>query len=308
MKKILFLILLILILVGCSVQNLKKEQTPAPVQQEQVVQVEKPLCKNPYFEYKRGDCCLDTNGNGICDTDELIKEETSVISVDKTTENITELSQTDDSKILQNLLNEFMTKHEVYWWVSSDVGLTSENSKVFAKEELKSNIRHIYFQLTRFEKYSEYSTFENPAGINVFLTDVYLNMADKTGYATCEAGKGTLCEPLINTKLTLNPKGYEYFMDLFKSPTYWMLKFKDEIPIRVDRSPQMVNTGRQTTVSPILYFENKGITDATGKGMIIGIMIDTTNKIPVRIETYQVFGLRSGVINYLVEFKPVFME
>ena len=33
----------------------------------------KSVCKTPYFEFKKGDCCLDKNSNSICDADE--KEE-----------------------------------------------------------------------------------------------------------------------------------------------------------------------------------------------------------------------------------------
>lgn len=38
------------------------------------------ICKSPYIEYKRGECCLDGNGNGICDKDdntESIKKTTA---------------------------------------------------------------------------------------------------------------------------------------------------------------------------------------------------------------------------------------
>lgn len=35
-------------------------------------QPETPFCNPPYYEYKRGDCCLDTNDNQICDSDETV--------------------------------------------------------------------------------------------------------------------------------------------------------------------------------------------------------------------------------------------
>ena len=31
-----------------------------------------PTCKSPYIEYQKGSCCIDANGNGICDTDEAV--------------------------------------------------------------------------------------------------------------------------------------------------------------------------------------------------------------------------------------------
>lgn len=30
-------------------------------------QIKEPLCKSPYIEYKSGECCLDSNNNGICE-------------------------------------------------------------------------------------------------------------------------------------------------------------------------------------------------------------------------------------------------
>ena len=32
--------------------------------------VKAPVCNTPYFEFKTGECCLDTNANSICDSDE----------------------------------------------------------------------------------------------------------------------------------------------------------------------------------------------------------------------------------------------
>lgn len=32
---------------------------------------QRPICKLPYIEYKKGECCLDQNTNSICDKDEL---------------------------------------------------------------------------------------------------------------------------------------------------------------------------------------------------------------------------------------------
>ena len=44
-----------------------------------------PVCQSPYIEYKKGDCCLDTNDNKICD-----KEETITTTVVLTTTTIPE--------------------------------------------------------------------------------------------------------------------------------------------------------------------------------------------------------------------------
>jgi len=52
--------IVLLVLAGCVTQQ--------PVVQEE------PFCTSPYFEYKKGECCLDANSNNICDTDEDQKE------------------------------------------------------------------------------------------------------------------------------------------------------------------------------------------------------------------------------------------
>ena len=67
MAKALFIILVLVIsifLVGCANQ------------------IEKPLCSSPYIEYQKGNCCLDSNNNSICDNDEkneTVKTEEKII-------------------------------------------------------------------------------------------------------------------------------------------------------------------------------------------------------------------------------------
>jgi len=50
--------------------------------------VKESICNTPYFEYKVGDCCLDKNGNNICDSDETIVEETTTPEETTTTEEV----------------------------------------------------------------------------------------------------------------------------------------------------------------------------------------------------------------------------
>ncbi|MDP6642246.1 MAG: hypothetical protein QGF74_02630 [Candidatus Nanoarchaeia archaeon] len=40
---------------------------------------ESSFCKDPYFEYKEGECCLDKSNNSICDKDEIKVQETLVL-------------------------------------------------------------------------------------------------------------------------------------------------------------------------------------------------------------------------------------
>lgn len=46
--------------------------------------VTKPLCNTPYIEFKAGECCLDSDNNKICDSDEVKKEASPVkVSVEQ---------------------------------------------------------------------------------------------------------------------------------------------------------------------------------------------------------------------------------
>ncbi|MBU2639448.1 MAG: lipoprotein [Nanoarchaeota archaeon] len=68
MKKILFLILTLILLTGCTVP---KQTLPKTTE-------ETTFCKAPYIEYQKEKCCLDQNNNGICDDDDLIDKEMQI--------------------------------------------------------------------------------------------------------------------------------------------------------------------------------------------------------------------------------------
>jgi hypothetical protein len=55
------------------------------------------VCNAPYLEFKSGECCLDTNSNSICDSDETIVEEevTEEVAEAKTEEAKTEETTTE---------------------------------------------------------------------------------------------------------------------------------------------------------------------------------------------------------------------
>ena len=55
-----FLALALLFLSACA-----QSQSPTAA-----AVVQEPLCKAPYYEYRTGECCLDQNGNSVCDVDE----------------------------------------------------------------------------------------------------------------------------------------------------------------------------------------------------------------------------------------------
>lgn len=65
MKKvvIVFLLLAILFISACAKETVINESS---------------FCKKPYFEFKKGECCLDNNNNSICDESEPKEERTEM--------------------------------------------------------------------------------------------------------------------------------------------------------------------------------------------------------------------------------------
>lgn len=106
MKKMIFalFILSLVILVGCSQPESTQEQTT----QEAEMQDESPLCTPPYFEYKKGDCCLDQNGNQICDSDEKQDEPTENEELPDTPKE--QVGQANATIQVQNLLGDIKNK------------------------------------------------------------------------------------------------------------------------------------------------------------------------------------------------------
>ncbi|MBM3200031.1 hypothetical protein FJZ53_03760 [Candidatus Woesearchaeota archaeon] len=108
------LFIVTLLLVGCKIPTgnavLEKES----------------LCNKPYFEFMKGQCCLDSNNNQICDKDEII-----IQSEEKKEE--TQNVQTESNKI------------EYYWFDFEVMGLFtdydySHNKKEFTVEEISYKI------------------------------------------------------------------------------------------------------------------------------------------------------------------------
>ena len=57
--------IIVFIISGCTSPQVSQEE------------IDQELCQGSYFEYKTGECCLDTNSNHVCDKDEkeIEKEE-----------------------------------------------------------------------------------------------------------------------------------------------------------------------------------------------------------------------------------------
>lgn len=94
MKKYILLIIisifLVIFLSGCSKQidnpenssnifvnpEINKIDIPNESAKSETI-IKESICNPPYIEYKKGECCPDTNSNKLCDNDEKVKEETN---------------------------------------------------------------------------------------------------------------------------------------------------------------------------------------------------------------------------------------
>ena len=79
--------------------------------------VKTPVCNSPYFEFKVGECCLDSNNNSICDTDDgILAEKTAVKEVvveEKKEVEITLEDSCTDTTYLECKAS-YLTKDEIF--------------------------------------------------------------------------------------------------------------------------------------------------------------------------------------------------
>ena len=92
------------------------------------------VCKAPYIEWKAGECCLDTNNNGVCDWDEQ-----------KVVEKIAE-EQKVEIDIMQELLAQ---APDNYWFHSYDAGqVVVVGDKRHSYVDVEEGITDIFWDTT----------------------------------------------------------------------------------------------------------------------------------------------------------------
>ena len=108
MKKI-WLVLIVIFLVACTKTDIP--QITGNVVKEQV----KEVCKDPYFEFKANECCLDKNKNRLCDTHEgEVREEVKEIKpiVDPFQVKMNKLKTTLKEKNISLIYEDYDTNDE----------------------------------------------------------------------------------------------------------------------------------------------------------------------------------------------------
>lgn len=105
MRYFVFVIIVLIALTACQPSN----------------QIQASLCKQPYFEWQQGMCCLDQNGNKICDEHERIEQYTPLPDTIVKTETpvevkapVEEVKPTQEKTIMQELIDKAPTAYYYY--------------------------------------------------------------------------------------------------------------------------------------------------------------------------------------------------
>lgn len=298
MKKILFSVLIMLVLLGCSAQLPEQEQQP-------VIKVEQPTCKTPYIEFKVGECCLDTNNNAVCDTDETTEEqaEPEETLTENTTTNLTAITQTnDDSNLIKQMLEtapkgyvfriakgsvvypitvlnekrsigEYLDYADNAYWDT-----TSPNLLLYAgeiPEQWWCRKKNIPCEETKIGSGKYY-----PAFFNLELTrdknkDRNLIPDDLKRWYWWAPFSSAVAVSSGEPDKTL---WVSFFYD--KSPVEWMQEYANEEPIKVSRTKLQINSVlKQVTVDLSISFKDKKDPEKT-----IVFLFDPKYKIPIRVD------------------------
>lgn len=119
-QKIIILIFLIVFVMGCNKQyTLSEENSPnisieipknetimenLPVKEP--IKEEQALCNPPYFEFKKGECCLDVNSNKVCDNDELKQKDAEINKSQASKKQVEDNPPSEFDKVITSLINK----------------------------------------------------------------------------------------------------------------------------------------------------------------------------------------------------------
>jgi hypothetical protein len=277
MRRAIFLLLAILI--ACT------PVTTPPVQES--------LCKTPYFEWKKGECCLDKNSNQICDNEERI--EPVQISESKPIEqNEASAPQSDQPEAapiietsktqLQELLEKAPTNYK-YGIKDATVIVVGNLRRIITPLETKTD-RPMIFDKNGKVLYIPYgdisakwwadhkqlaaptgvdaSTKKLPAYFEIRLTGNKL--ADQANLPKDEKGQ------LLVNKLLLDA----YYDS--PGPVEFIEAYKSEPLLKTDTTARQIATTRtQSKLS--LYYQSKDVPDK-----VLAFRIDANTQLPLLIE------------------------
>jgi len=247
MKYILFVLLALLMLAACGEEL---ETTPTP------------RCQPPDIPYAEG-CCLDANGNGVCDQFER------PVEPEPQPETQPELQETQ----LQQYLSELP---DVYTFFSDETGrvLVHEEKRRILLDVMEDRATDLYYDLTTQRAWEVCDSQ---------IEERMMGSAYDTDIARCPPGEIAVRE--------LGAQEYNERLYEIEGPIEWIRRYATREPIRIESSAQQL---KLRTIKPTLFFEE-------ADGTTIVLRLDSHYHVPVRVERHVPRG--SQTIKYLIDYQ-----
>jgi len=111
-------------------------------------------CNQPYFEYKSGDCCLDTNDNNICDSDEDL--DFASLEAELKAENSNDVTgqATDESPKTEEVAEEFTEVVENVTEETAEVDLSALSPHELCLYKFNMDGNDLIFRYTTWDSFS----------------------------------------------------------------------------------------------------------------------------------------------------------
>jgi hypothetical protein len=257
MMRNVLLVLAIIFLIGCQ---------PAVVQQKNVTVTE---CKQPYYEYSPGDCCLDAEPNQICDR----YENSTLPQINKTIG-----PQTPKNSHISDAMIKFRQKVTGYSYQEGETKYLVRGNLVRIEPKF---IKKLDMRVNR--------------TIPVTITDIFIDRSEKKAVGYCDPRReGEIlgefdpdrsnCARIIDMEFVLPYVDYNPIL-----PEDWLTRFSYASPTVAQANDQYVKdlTGWKA-VNPVLTFVENGDEYTLHLEMITGL--------PIKVNVKE--GDRARVISY----------
>ncbi len=273
----------------------------------------KTFCNPPYYEWQRGQCCLDKNSNNVCDQDELTKETPppTIVEIEEInrTEEVSppQLTTPSQKTLMQQLIDRAPTAY-YFWNFDDDAGalvVGDRRSDGYVEYYLAEflvpmswdvNTRQVLFTAPKqidewwYNMKQGLSPPKTQAGqVKYFPTYFELNLTGnpdldlaiipeqfKKYYWAAGMEKKVQSEKYRGARLPL------VFFSAFytKGPIDMMKEYALEEPIKIEEKPKIISVAsRQITANLSIYYKKK-----EDPSKILVFSYDPVRKVMIRIE------------------------
>lgn len=221
-------------------------------------------CNPPYYEYTKGDCCLDKNANGICDRDE---PEAPGPVINKTTTFGPTLPL--ERTIMASVIAKFQENVTSYSYKQG-------KDAYFVMGKL------VHVELGSFKELE----FKYNNTIRTYITDIFIDRERQEAIGYCDPrteedivgefqADRSKCIKLINIPINLS---YAAFNP--RLPEDWLFRYADDIPGRIETNDQYVKEpSGWKSVNPVLFFVDS-------QNEII-LKLDSKTGLPLKVEIHE---------------------